>query len=108
VIVVEPLRRQETNMINTTAEGLRWIEAVGHPSFELMVDLYTWPRKVRTRVFPLRADEYDYCGFLSALRRIRYNALMSIEAKTDNLAVEGPKAIAFVRAACAAAGEQGR
>jgi sugar phosphate isomerase/epimerase len=129
VIVAEPLRRQETNMINTMAEGLRWVEAVGHPNFELMVDLYHLAEEgeapaiivkagahikhahmsnPKQRVFPLRAEEYDYSGFLSALRQIGYNALMSIEAKTDNLAVEGPKAIAFVRAAYAAAGGQGR
>jgi sugar phosphate isomerase/epimerase len=124
VILVEPLRKQETNMINTTADGLKWVEAVADPNFELMVDLYHLSEEgedpaiivkaakhikhahmsnPHERVFPLRAEEYDYSGFLSALRQIGYDKLMSIEAKTDNLAVEGPKAIAFIHAAYAAA-----
>ena len=40
VVAVEPLRREETNTINSVAEGLRWVEAVGHPNFQLMSDFY--------------------------------------------------------------------
>ncbi len=39
-IVIEPLRRQETNIINTTAEGLALVKAVAHPNFELLVDFF--------------------------------------------------------------------
>jgi D-psicose/D-tagatose/L-ribulose 3-epimerase len=124
VVVIEPLRKQESNLVNTAAEALAWVEAVGHPSFQLMVDLFHLTEEAedpsiivraaphlrhvhvcnpRGRVFPLPADGFDYAPFLSALRRIGYRGGVSIEASTDDLRGEGPRAIAFLRAAWAAA-----
>ena len=40
VVAVEPLQKGETNTINTAAEGLKWVKAVNHPNFQLMVDFY--------------------------------------------------------------------
>ena len=39
-IAVEPLRTEETNIINSAAEGLALVEAIGDPNFQLMVDFY--------------------------------------------------------------------
>src|SRR5207247_11193711 len=39
-IAIEPLRKQETNIINTAAEGLELVNAVADPNFQLMIDFY--------------------------------------------------------------------
>ncbi len=125
-LVVEPLRQAESNTINSAAEGLQWVEAVGHPNFQLLVDLYHLTEEAedaaiivqagphlrhvhlsnpRGRVFPLRADGFDYQPFFKALNQIGYHGTISVEAKTANLSQEGPQSIAFIREACAAAGQ---
>jgi sugar phosphate isomerase/epimerase len=125
-IVAEPLRKAESNTINSAAEGLKWVEAVDHPNFQLLVDIYHMTEENEdasiivkagphiahihmsnpiNRVFPLRADEFDYTPFFKALNKIGYHGTVTLEAKTDDLAKEGPEAIAFIRNAYAAAGQ---
>ncbi len=122
VIAVEPLRTQETNIINTAAEGLAWVQAVGHPNFQLMVDFYHLASEKEDpsillrarghikhfhianphqRAYPMSAGEYDYSGFFANLRKMGFRGGISVEAKTRNFAQEGPKALAFLRAAVA-------
>lgn len=119
VLAVEAQRKEETNIINSTAEAITWVEAVGHPHFQVMVDFYhlalekedpavlTRAKRIAHvhfanptgRVFPRQADEYDYAGFFANLGKIGYRGRISIEARTSDLAVDGPKAIAFLRSA---------
>jgi sugar phosphate isomerase/epimerase len=124
-LVAEPLRKAESNTINSAAEGLKWVEAVGQPNFQLLVDIYHMHEEnedpaiiLQTgshlqhvhvsnplgRVFPLRAGEFDYAPFFRALNKIGYRGAISIEAKTEHLAEEGPQAVAFIRAAYDSAG----
>lgn len=119
VLAVEAQRKEETNIINSTAEAITWVEAVAHPSFQVMVDFYHLALEkedpevlVRAkriahvhfanptgRVFPRQPDEYDYAGFFANLRKIGYRGRISIEARTSDLAADGPQAIAFLRSA---------
>ena len=119
VLSVEAQRPQETNIVNSVAEAIEWVEAVGHPNFQVMVDFYhlaevredpaVLARAGRIahvhfanptgRVFPRESSEYDYGGFFEALRRAGYRGRISIEARTKDLAADGPAAIAFLRAA---------
>ena len=39
-IAIEPLRREETNIINSAAEGIELVVAVDDPNFQLMIDFY--------------------------------------------------------------------
>jgi sugar phosphate isomerase/epimerase len=39
-IAIEPLRSDETNLVNTVAEGAAIVESVGHPAVRLLSDLY--------------------------------------------------------------------
>ena len=39
-VVIEPLRKQETNFINTVREGLKIVKLVNHPNFKLLADFY--------------------------------------------------------------------
>ncbi len=119
-IAIEPLRRQETNIINTAREGLELVAAIGHPNFQLMIDFYHLAseqedpgivlqakahiRHLHTanpqgRVFPLKWEEFDYGPFFANLRSIGYDKRISVEASTKDLPGEGPKAIALLRKA---------
>jgi sugar phosphate isomerase/epimerase len=119
-IAVEPLRPEETNIINSAAEGLALVNAVGDPNFQLMVDFYHLAsvkedpaiivrardhiRHVHManpegRVFPRVFDEYDYAPFFAALRAIGYDRRISIEASTKALEADAPTAIALLRKA---------
>jgi D-psicose/D-tagatose/L-ribulose 3-epimerase len=119
-IAVEPLRRQETNIINSAAEGLELVNAVDHPNFQLMIDFYHLASeredpaivlRVRDhlrhlhmanpqgRVFPLVWDEYDYAPFFANLRTIGYDKRISVEASAKDFPVEAPRAISLLRQA---------
>jgi D-psicose/D-tagatose/L-ribulose 3-epimerase len=121
-VVIEPLRRQETNIINTTAEGLALVKAVGDPNFELLVDFFHLASEKEDpaiileardhirhlhmanpqgRVFPLQWEEYDYAPFFANLRQIGYTGGISIEASSKDVPAEAPRAIALLRRAFA-------
>jgi len=119
-ILIEPLRKQETNIINSAAEGLELVKAIDHPNFQLMIDFYHLAseqedpsivlrakdhiRHLHTanpqgRVFPLKWEEYDYAPFFANLRVIGYDKRISVEASTQNFATEAPQSIALLRRA---------
>ena len=121
-IVVEPLRRQETNIINTAREGLALVRAVDRPEIRLLVDYYhltaegespdviadagpllahTHIANPKGRVFPLDADESPYAGFFSNLCKIGYAGRMSIEASTDDFPSQAPLSLAMLKSAVA-------
>jgi D-psicose/D-tagatose/L-ribulose 3-epimerase len=117
-IAIEPLRHQETNIINTTKEGLSLVEAVNLPEIRLLVDYYhlaeeeespdvlqeaapwlvhTHIANPRGRVYPLSLDESDYAVFFDMLCRIGYCRRISIEASTPDFASQAPRSIALLR-----------
>ncbi len=119
-VAIEPLRREETNIINSAAEGLALVEAIGDPNFQLMIDFYhlasekEHPAIVSRakdhlrhlhmanpagRVFPIAWEEYDYAPFFSTLRQAGYDRRISVEASTKDLAADAPRAIALLRRA---------
>ena len=119
-VTIEPLRRQETNIINSAAEGLRLVEAINDPNFQLMVDFYHLASvkedpsiiirardhirhlhmaNPEGRVFPRDPAEYDYAPFFAALRTIGYDQRISVEASTKELEADAPRAIALLRKA---------
>jgi len=120
VIAIEPQRPQESNLVNSVAEGLELVRAVDDPAIQLTVDFYhlaevkedpaivveaaPFVRHLHManpvgRVFPLRSEEYDYAGFFDSLRRIGYRGRMSIEGRAGDFTAEAPRAIAFLRTA---------
>ena len=120
IVAVEPLQTRETNTINTAAEGLKWVQAVKHPNFQLMVDFYhlslekedpaillTAKKHIKhihianpnKRRFPKSSEEYDYSVFFANLKKMKYQGGVSIEGGTDDYDNDAPKALAFLRAA---------
>jgi len=119
-LAVEPLRREETNIINSAAEGLQLVEAIGDPNFQLMIDFYHLASEredpgiivharehlrhlhianPKGRVFPLSFEEFDYEPFFAALRTIEYDGRISVEASTRDLQSDAPRAISLLRRA---------
>jgi D-psicose/D-tagatose/L-ribulose 3-epimerase len=118
VIAIEPLRRQESNIINSMGEGLQLIEAVNDPNIQLNLDFYHLEMEKEdpaiilkaadhiahvhmanpvNRVFPLKWEEYNYAPFFENLRKIGYDKEISIEGATKDFPNEAPRAIAFLR-----------
>lgn len=119
-VTIEPLRRQETNIINSAAEGLELVNAVNHPNFQLMIDFYHLASEhedpaivikakdhlrhlhmanPQGRVFPQKWDEFDYAPFFANLKAIAYDKRISMEGSTTDLAAQGPVTVALLRKA---------
>jgi sugar phosphate isomerase/epimerase len=119
-IAIEPLRHEETNIINSAAEGLDLVNAIGDANFQLMIDFYHLSSEKEDpaiigragahirhlhmanpdgRVFPRRWEEYDYAPFFAALKQIGYGQRISVEASTRDLPADAPVAIALLRRA---------
>jgi len=101
VIAIEPLRRQESNIINTGAEALRLVQEVNHPNVKMIIDYYHLraeqedPEIVRQarehivhlhfanpngRRWPKLPDEdAEYDRFFQILKQINYAGRLSIE-----------------------------
>lgn len=120
-IAVEPLRRAESNLINTVAEGAMLAAAVDHPHVRVLADSYhmfsdrepaenitrtgqLWHTHValtQGRAYPVTATG-ELQAFFAALRTIGYNGRMSIEGNTDCFAQDAPLALETLRKlACA-------
>jgi sugar phosphate isomerase/epimerase len=120
VVTIEPLRKEETNIVNTAAEGLDLVTAVNHANFQLMIDFYHLASEHEDpaivlrakdhlrhlhvanpngRVFPQAWDEYDYAPFFARLKAIGYDQRISMEGATTDLATQGPITVALLRKA---------
>jgi len=105
-IAIEPLNRQEDNLLLSVEHGIRMVDEIGHPRIQLLADLYhvsqekepvehvaAAGRRLRHthcadlgRAAPGFAEsgEEDFLGFFSNLRRAGYDARCSFEgAFTD-------------------------
>jgi sugar phosphate isomerase/epimerase len=119
-IAVEPLRHEETNIINSAAEGLKLVEAISDPNFDLMIDFYHLASEhedpaivlkanqhirhlhmanPQGRVYPAEWGEFDYGPFFANLKKIGYDKRISVEGNAKDFPVEAPRAIALLRRA---------
>jgi D-psicose/D-tagatose/L-ribulose 3-epimerase len=103
VIAIEPLRHQESNIINTAAEALRLVREVRHPNVRMIVDYYhlreenedpeiiwkarheivhfhfanpngrRWPRSP--------SEDPEYARFFAMVKKIKFRGGISIEAR---------------------------
>ena len=116
-IVIEPLNRGECNLINSVAEGADLAAAANHPNVSLLADSYHVAKEgepftdiirvsgvshahVATkegRRYPTSADDADTVAFVKALKVSGYTGRISVEGKTDDIAVDGPAAIALLK-----------
>ena len=117
-IVIEPLRRQECNLINTYAEGCQLARDVGGSHVQVLVDYYHLATerepardivdgqrflrhvhyaRLAGRGFPADIDDALNVDFFQALRDIGYQGRMSLEAYTDRFDREARVALEFLR-----------
>lgn len=116
VIVIEPLNRTETNMINSMAEGAALVAMVNHPNVQLLCDSFHVAKEnepftdvvrlggvshvhVATkegRRYPLEKDA-DLTALYEALKATNYDGMISIEGKTDDMAQDAPVSIALLK-----------
>lgn len=112
-IVLEPLRRGETNFINTVAEGAVIVREVGHPNFMLLADFYHMmmedesPESIvnnadlikhvhiaekEGRAVPGTHGE-DLTPYFKALKDAKYNGGISIEGRWTDMQAQASTAI---------------
>lgn len=106
-IVIEPLRKAETNIITNGSEGLRLAKAVNHPNVRLLMDFYHMAcdnespdiileagteyikhlhiANPEGRIWPVNPEEAAYADFFRCLKEINYNGSISIEGITKDM-----------------------
>ncbi len=115
IVVIEPLRREEDNFINTVVEGAWFVEQVNHPNIRLLADIYHMlcngesPDDIR-KVGPLLHHTHiaekegraapgvhgdDFRPFFRALRDAGYAHRISVEGKWEF--ADLPKAFETIR-----------
>jgi sugar phosphate isomerase/epimerase len=111
-IVVEPLNRGETNMLNSVSEGLQYVKAVNHAAFRLLVDAYHWAKESEPAAdivtagpwlahahiatyanrLPPGAEACDFKPFFTALKQSDYDQRLSVEASWEDLLTQAAPA----------------
>ena len=103
VVAIEPLRHQESNILNTGAETLAMVRRVKHPQVRMIIDYYHLreenedPRIVEIarkeivhfhfanphgRLWPRDLNEDDhYAAFFRAVKKIGYSGGISVEGQ---------------------------
>jgi sugar phosphate isomerase/epimerase len=116
-LVVEPLNRDECNVINRVSHAMRVIERVAHPNVRLLFDSYhAWVeddsldaledvmpylRHVHLadeqgRVPPGESGECDYRPLFTVLKRHGYRGLLSVESPGFDIVKAGDRVLDFL------------
>jgi D-psicose/D-tagatose/L-ribulose 3-epimerase len=116
-IAIEPINREESNIVNLAADGLRLAREVDHPNIQLLIDYYHLTKecedpailieagtairhlhfaRVEGRSFPLET-ETAHSRFFAMMRRIRYAERCSMEAFTRDFPADARRALRILR-----------
>lgn len=119
VVAIEPLRRPETNTINTLAEALALWREVDRPQVGVVVDVFhlafegedpgvvagagkaivhAQAAAIAPRGWPRAGDDARYAPYLAALRQAGYRGRVSVEAPSDDVTRDAGPALARLRA----------
>lgn len=117
-LAIEPLNRQECNILHTAAEGFTLAKLVNHPQVGLLIDSYHMAKEgedpgiavtarrylrhihvaaAEGRTFPVEGDECLH-SFFAALRRSGYAGRVSVEAGYSNFMADASRTLATLRA----------
>jgi sugar phosphate isomerase/epimerase len=116
-VVIEPLNKGESNIINTAAEGLKLVRAIDRENIKLLIDYYhlvmekedpeimldagSYIKHIHFanptgRVYP--AEKVDgYIRFMDLLKRIGYEGRISIEAYTKDFCHDAKRSVEILR-----------
>ena len=118
-IAVEPLRREETNIVNLVSEAMILSSWVDSPRVGVLADTYhllsshePWSvlekagsrlmhvhisgplPDLSSRVYPAPGDGNDYESIFEVLNQMEYQGLVSVEAGTEDLEKDGTACLA--------------
>ena len=118
-VVLEPLNKGETNLLNSVAEGIEYVDAINRPRIQLLADIYHMLkenespdsiRKAGARIRHCHIAELegrkapgtkgeDFSGFFKALKDIGYIGGVSCECSwpKENVEEAWKKALATMR-----------
>lgn len=116
-IVIEPLNKGESNIINTAAEGLQLAKAADRENIKLLIDYYhlvmekedpetildagSYIKHIHFanptgRVYPIEAVD-GYVRFMNLLKRVGYEGGISIEAYTKDFCHDAKRSVEMLR-----------
>jgi len=116
-IVIEPLNKAESNILQTASEGLTLAKLAGHPNVKLLVDYFhmakdgedcgiirtarEWVRHAHFadpdgRAYPMEMKAH-FREFTGALKDAGYSGRLSLEAGYKDFAAQAPVALAILR-----------
>ena len=116
-VVVEPLNKGETNLINSLKEGAEVVEAVNHPNIQLLCDIYHMLRENEPASEIIKYGKYikhchiaenvnraapgtngeDFTEYFKALKHIKYTGCISIESRFDDFETQIVSAIQYMQ-----------
>jgi sugar phosphate isomerase/epimerase len=116
-VVIEPLCKLESNIINTAAEGLKLVKAVDRENIKLLVDYYhlvmekedpeiisdagSYIKHIHFanpagRVYPIEAED-GYIRFMNLLKGVGYEGRISVEAYTKDFCHDAKRSVEILR-----------
>jgi sugar phosphate isomerase/epimerase len=123
-IVLEPLRRAETNLVYTVAEATELVRPLANPRVAVLADSYHMAQEDEPLAsLPAAGDllqhvhvseanrdaprpgGYDYAAFLAQLRQAGYQGRISVECRWQDWEQESPVAVALLRRLALSAGD---
>ena len=118
IVAIEPLRRQESNILNTGREALEMVRTVKHPNVRMIIDYFHLREENEDpsiledarreivhlhfanphgRLWPHDLEEDDHYGaFFGYLKKTRYSGGISIEGR-GSFEKDGAASLAFFR-----------
>jgi len=122
-IVIEPLNRRETNIINSFPAGVEMARKVDHPAVQVLADFYHIDEEnedidvvidhggmlrhthtADTGRYQPGSGQYDYDAIFAALKKAGYDERMSIECGWHDFETEAPVSLQFLVDKAAQAG----
>ncbi len=117
-LAVEPYNKKESNIINSTLDGLKLAKDSHGKNAKIVIDYFHSALEKEDADVVLTANEYvshihisrpegrrfvketdneNYLPFLNNLKKIGYDSRISVEAFTDDLKIDAIQSLAFLR-----------
>ncbi|MFZ4807671.1 MAG: sugar phosphate isomerase/epimerase family protein [Hyphomicrobiaceae bacterium] len=115
-LVIEPLNRKESDLVNSVADGARFAAAVARPQIRVLADFYhmdeehepldalvanrDWLAHIHLADTGRRnpgTGRYDYETFFGHLKSIGYTGMISVECQTEDREAEMRHSLHFLR-----------
>ncbi len=115
-LVIEPLNRKESNLVNSVEEGVRFARAINRPEIRVLADFYRmdeeqeplktlktngdWLTHIHLADTGRRnpgAGNYDYAAFFGLLKDVGYQGMISAECSVRHPEADMKHSLAFLK-----------